>query len=201
MPSETTDVAAWLRAQPSLSGNAPAWDIGDLPAAPEDLFVAWLTQAIDDGVAEPLAATLATVGSDGVPDARTLILKDVDARGWAFAGPRASRKAAQLAAHPAGALNFWWQPLVRAVRVRGHVEEASPDESAADLASRPAPARAGLGPDRWVLWRLIPERVEFWQGAPDRRHTRIVYERRDGEWTRAAIAGVPVIEEEQPRND
>lgn len=200
MPSEKSDIATWLRAQPSLRGNAPAWDIGDLPAAPEDLFVAWLSEAIDDGVAEAHAATLATIGADGLPDARTLILKGVDARGWAFAGPRASRKAAQLAAHPAGALNFWWQPVVRAVRVRGHVEEASPDDSAADLASRPASARAELGAEGWVLWRLIPERVEFWQGAPDRRHTRIVYERRDGEWTHAAIAGAPVIEE-QPRND
>lgn len=200
MPSETSDIAAWLRAQPSLRGNAPAGDIGDLPAAPDDLFVAWLTQAIDDGVAEAHAATLATVGADGVPDARTLILKDVDARGWAFAGPRASRKAAQLAARPAAALNFWWQPLVRAVRVRGRVEEASASESAADLAARPVSARAGLGADDWVLWRLVPERVEFWQGARDRRHTRIVYERRDGQWAHVTVAGAPVIEE-QPRND
>lgn len=197
MPLEIGDVSDWLRAQPTLGGDAPPLDsLSDLTDAPEDLFIAWLSGAIDGGVAEPHAATLATVGSDGVPDARTLILKDVDARGWAFAGPRSSRKAEQLAVHPTAALNFWWQPLVRAVRVRGRVDEASVADSAADLASRSTAARDGQTPGDWVLWRLVPERVEFWQGALDRRHTRIVYERRDGAWTHTVFGGRPAADAE-----
>lgn len=90
--------------------------------------------------------TLATVDAEGIPDARTLILKEVSARGWAFAGHRSSAKGQQLAAQPAAALNFWWQPLVRAVRVRGRVEQASADESAADLAARSPAAREGIAP-------------------------------------------------------
>lgn len=177
--------AAWLRAQPSLTGDAPPLDAGSLPGDPGELFRSWLAQALDRGVAEPLAATLATVDADGLPDARTLILKDVDERGWAFASSRSSRKGAQLAAHPVAALNFWWQPVVRAVRVRGRVVEASPEESAADLAARSAAARDGVTPGEWVLWRIVPSRVEFWQGESDRRHSRIVFEADADGWERS----------------
>jgi pyridoxamine 5'-phosphate oxidase len=177
--------ADWLRALPSPTGSAPPLDMAALPSDPVVLFASWLSQAVDLGVAEPHAAPLATVDADGFPDARTLIVKGVDDRGWAFAGPRSSMKAAQLAARPAAALDFWWQPLVRAVRVRGRVVEASPQESAADLAARSAAARNGLVPGDWMLWRLVPSRMEFWQGETDRRHSRIVYEVADGRWTRA----------------
>lgn len=155
-----------------------------LPADPHELFLSWLSEAIALEVVEPLAATLATVDADGLPDASTLILKDVDERGWAFAGPRSSRKGAQLAARSMAAMNFWWQPIVRAVRVRGRVVEASAEESAADLAARSAAAREGIAPGEWVLWRIVPSRVEFWQGENDRRHSRLVYEPSAEGWTR-----------------
>jgi pyridoxamine 5'-phosphate oxidase len=187
MPSD--DFARWLRAQPSLTGSAPALDTSDLPADPDDLFRAWITAAVDAGVPEPHAATLATVDADGLPDARTLILKDVGPRGWAFAGTRSSAKGAQLATNPVAALAFWWQPIVRAVRVRGSVEEATGEESAADLAARSAAARADVDPGDWVLWRIRPMHVEFWQGSPDRRHTRILFDRVGETWTRRGAAG------------
>lgn len=186
-----SELATWLRALPTLTGVAPPLRLADLPDDPVLLFQDWVRAAAAAGVAEPHAATLATVDADGMPDARTLILKDVDARGWAFAGARSSRKAAQLDAQPSAALNFWWQPQRRAVRVRGTVHEASAAESAADLAARSASARAGLGPGDWVLWRVVPTRVEFWQGASDRTHTRIVYRRDDGRWRLAAPAPAP----------
>lgn len=177
-----SEAASWLRAQPALTGSAPPLDAATLPPEPVTLFRDWIATASSAGVPEPHSATLATVDGDGIPDARTLILKDVDARGWAFAGPRSSRKARQLAARPAAALNFWWQPLVRAVRVRGAVQEASAAESAADLAARSAAARDGIADGAWVLWRIVPDRVEFWQGSTDRNHTRIVYERTEHGW-------------------
>lgn len=184
LPSETS---SWLRQQSSLIGDAPRWDTSELPDSPLELFRDWIGTAVATGVPEPHVATLATVGVDGIPDARALILKDVDERGWGFAGSRASRKADQLAAHPAAALSFWWQPLVRAVRVRGRAIEASAEESAADLAARSVEARAGVEPGGWVLWRLVPERIEFWQGSKDRRHTRVVYDRDDGTWVRTDV--------------
>lgn len=169
-----------LRRIPSLAGRPPALDLDDLPRDPVELFAQWLQVALDHDVPEPVAATLATVDADGVPDARTLILKSVDARGWAFAGTASSRKGRQLAACSSAALNVWWQPVVRAVRARGTVVEASPDECAADLAARSAAARADVDPADWRLWRLVPTRVEFWQGSPDRRHVRIVHTTDDG---------------------
>ncbi|WP_341957753.1 pyridoxamine 5'-phosphate oxidase family protein [Microbacterium sp. LWH13-1.2] len=179
----------WLKGRHALTGLAPDWDLGALPDEPSALFARWLREAADAGVAEPHTVTLATVDADGVPDARTLILKRIDERGWAFASTRSSRKGAQLAAVPAAALNFWWQPQVRAVRVRGRVEEATAEESAADLAARSASARADIAAGDWTLWRLIPTRVEFWQGSRDRRHTRVVYDAADEGWSRTVIGG------------
>lgn len=179
----------WLRGRHALTGIATHWDLGALPDDPNALFAAWLRAAAEDGVPEPHTVTLATVDADGLPDARTLILKRIDDRGWAFAGTRSSRKGAQLAASPAAALNFWWQPQVRAVRVRGRVVEATLEESAADLAARSPAAQAEIEDGDWVLWRIIPTRIEFWQGSRDRRHTRVVFDAVDGGWSRTIIGG------------
>ncbi|MCY1715386.1 pyridoxamine 5'-phosphate oxidase family protein [Microbacterium sp. SL62] len=175
-------MATWLRSLPSLTGAPPTPDAEPLPDQPEELFERWIRQAVDAGVAEAHGATLSTVDAHGAPDARTLILKDLGPDGWAFAGPRASAKAAQLAAHPAAALTFWWPAVLRSVRVRGRVVEASAEESVADLAARSAAARDGIGPGEWVLWRLVADRVEFWQGSPDRKHLRTIYRRTDDGW-------------------
>lgn len=186
--------AARLRAIPSLTGTAPELDLTDLPPDPIDLFTRWLERALAEDVPEPHAMTLATVDADGMPDARTLILKGLDERGWAFAGPAASSKAEQLAARPAAALGFWWQPLVRAVRVRGRVAAGTPEERAADLAARSAAARDGMTVEDWRLWRVVAHHIEFWQGATDRRHVRITYRRVGDGWSLGATRGGEPIE-------
>ncbi|MDF2561124.1 MAG: putative pyridoxamine 5-phosphate oxidase [Microbacterium sp.] len=191
---ETDNFAHWLRAQPSLVGSAPPFDPTALPSDPNELFRTWLVEAAGAGVPEPHAATLSTVDLTGKPDARTLILKDVGSRGWAVAGLRSSAKGAQLTANPVAALNFWWQPIVRAVRVRGSVREATREESATDLAARSMSARSGVEPGDWVLWRVEPVYMEFWQGAPDRRHTRVVYDRAGGTWKQSQIGGEGAID-------
>jgi len=180
----TDETRTLLRALPSLAGAPPALDLDALPETPTDLFLAWLDEAIRAGVPEPHAMTLATVSDDG-PDGRVLLLKDVDARGWAFASERSSAKGDQLAARPAAALTFWWQPLVRSVRVKGPVVEAPVGESLADLRARPLEAQQRTSPEDWTLWRVAATHVEFWQGSPDRRHVRVHYERpagADGPW-------------------
>ncbi|GAB3148631.1 pyridoxal 5'-phosphate synthase [Microbacterium neimengense] len=178
----SSSFAPWLRAQPSLAGSAPALDTANLPDEPHVLFERWLRGAAAAGVAEPHVARLSTVDADGLPDARALILKDVGPRGWAVAGPRSSSKAEHLAARPVAALSFWWQPIVRAVRLRGGMQLATAAEVAADFEARPESARVGLTSADWMLWRLAPTHVEFWQGSPDRRHTRIMYERQGESW-------------------
>lgn len=182
-----SETARWFRSFGTLRGTAPTFDLGHLPDHPTELFLDWLREAERAAVPEPLAATLATVGADGLPDARTLLIKDMTASGWAFAGPRSSAKASQLAANPVAALNFWWQPLLRAVRVRGSVVEASRSEIEAEIAARQTPTAS----DDWMLWWIRPVRVEFWQGAVSRNHTRLVYESVAGHWTHRVISGEP----------
>ena len=184
----TSETAAKLRAIPSLTGMAPEVDLERLPTDPTSLFYEWLDAAVHARVPEPAAATLSTVDDRGLPDARTLIVKDVDSSGWAFAGTASSSKGQQLAAHPVAALAIWWQPLVRAIRLRGPVSEASPEDCEADLAARSEAARAAVAPGDWRLWRIQPTRVEFWQGATDRRHVRIVYTL-DGGWNLNVTGG------------
>ncbi|MGB3376942.1 MAG: pyridoxamine 5'-phosphate oxidase family protein [Microbacterium sp.] len=180
----TAETRSLLRTLPSLSGQAPSLDLEALPDDPFALFGEWFDIARQADVPEPHAMTLATVDLDGVPDARVLVLKDVDERGWAFASTRSSTKGAQLHARPHAALTFWWQPIVRSVRVRGRVLEAPRAESLADLRARSAAAQDGVDADDWRLWRVVPDRVEFWQGSADRRHVRIVFVRQEDEWRR-----------------
>jgi pyridoxamine 5'-phosphate oxidase len=188
-PRMTDDLRARLRSIPSLTGSPPPLSLAALHVDPVAQFIEWLEEAVFARVLEPHAMTLSTIDADGMPDARTVILKDVDTRGWAFAGRGSSRSGVQLAANPVAALTFWWQPMVRAVRARGRVVQATRAESEADLLSRSAAARADVAPEDWILWRLQPKRVEFWQGATDRRHTRIVYEPYGDGWSMNSSTG------------
>ena len=109
-------------------------DVADDPVAQ---FTAWFAEAQNAEVPEPNGMTLATATSDGRPSARVVLLKSVDARGFAFYTDYRSRKGRELEANPRAALAFWWEPLERQVRVEGRVERVSRDESAAYFGTRP----------------------------------------------------------------
>jgi pyridoxamine 5'-phosphate oxidase len=87
------------------------------------------------------AMTLATVGRDGRPSARVVLLRRLDERGLTFFTNRTSRKGEELAAIPAAAVVFHWRELGRQVRVEGPVEEISDEESDAYWQSRPRASR------------------------------------------------------------
>lgn len=131
-----------LRSLPVFAGVIGDFDLDDLPGDPAELFRRWLQDAIDDGVIEPHAMTLSTIDAAGWPDARTLILKDLDAAGWWFGTNADSAKGRQLAATPAAALNFYWPLVGRQIRVRGSVSIGSADAGAADFRARGTGARA-----------------------------------------------------------
>lgn len=177
-----SDARKTLRTIRAMTGTAPDLDITQLPPDPVMMFRRWLDQALEAGVPEPQIMTLSTVDHHGLPDARVLQLRDIDHQGWAFSSQASSPKGQQLYAHPTAALSFWWQPVARAVRVRGNVIEASRDESEADLLARSPAGREGVDPEDWTLWRVEPSRVEFWQGSPDRQHKRIIYTRDGDTW-------------------
>jgi pyridoxamine 5'-phosphate oxidase len=136
------DVRAWLRGLEVFAAPLADFDPEEAPADPVDLFVDWLRAAVAAGVPDAHAMTLSTVGEDGGPDARVLIFKNVDSTGWQFATHAGSPKGRQLSDRPRAALTFYWPLLGRQVRIRGTVQPASAEESAADLLARSVSARA-----------------------------------------------------------
>jgi pyridoxamine 5'-phosphate oxidase len=112
-------------------------------ADPLQQFGTWLEQALSAQLPEPNAMTLATVGPDGRPSTRIVLIKGCDARGIVWYTNYASRKGRELAAQPFAALQFHWVELERVVRIEGRVEKAGEDESDAYYASRPLDSRLG----------------------------------------------------------
>jgi pyridoxamine 5'-phosphate oxidase len=117
----------------------------DLPAVadPVVLFRAWLAEADAKEPNDPNAMTLATVDADGLPDARMVLLKEVDGRGFVFYTNLGSAKGRELSAHPKASLLFHWKSLRRQVRVRGEVEAVSAAEADAYFASRARASQIG----------------------------------------------------------
>jgi pyridoxamine 5'-phosphate oxidase len=111
--------------------------------SPFKQFELWFNQAVAADLLEPNAMTLATVTSEGKPDARIVLLKGFDARGFVFYTNFRSQKGQELAANPHAALVFLWGDLERQVRVVGSVEKATDIEADTYFQSRPLGSRLG----------------------------------------------------------
>lgn len=123
---------------------------------PVELFRLWFSQALEVGITEPNAMTLATVTAGGTPAARIVLLKGVDQEGFVFYTNYDSHKGEQMAANPQVALVFWWETLFRQVRIEGTVEKVSVQVSEAYFQSRPKGSQIGA----WASpqSRTIPNR-------------------------------------------
>ena len=111
--------------------------------SPLKQFSAWLHEALDKGLPEPNAMTVATVGPDGRPSTRVVLIKGYDERGIVWYTNYASRKGRELEVHAFAALQFHWVELERVVRIEGRVERVSAEESDTYFASRPLSHRIG----------------------------------------------------------
>lgn len=118
---------------------------GDFTAADEPLrlFAAWFAEAKSSEPVNPEAMTLATVNAAGRPNARMVLLKGFDDRGFVFYSNAESIKGHELAAAPKAALAFYWKSLQRQVRLRGDVEAVSNEEADAYFATRSRMAQIG----------------------------------------------------------
>jgi pyridoxamine 5'-phosphate oxidase len=124
----------------------PTWLTGgDFTEADEPvcLFAAWFAEAKRSEPINPDAMTLATVDAGGLPNARMVLLKGFDERGFVFYTNVDSIKGHELDAAPKAALTFYWKSLQRQVRVRGNVEPVSKQEADAYFASRSRMAQIG----------------------------------------------------------
>jgi pyridoxamine 5'-phosphate oxidase len=186
-----------------------------LKSEPYDLFHTWFAEAEKAEPNDPNAMALATVGADGRPTVRMVLLKDADERGFVFYTNYESRKGRQLLETHKAAIVLHWKTLGRQVRVEGDVQsvtEAEADEyfhsrhrssqigAWASQQSRPLESRFELEkrvalfaakyaigtvprPPYWSGFRIVPDRIEFWENKPFRLHDRLVYSPSGDGWT------------------
>jgi pyridoxamine 5'-phosphate oxidase len=110
---------------------------------PLELFADWYAEADKSEPNDPTAMTLATVGPDGTPSVRMVLLKGFDASGFVFYTNHESRKGLHLAAHPKAAMLFHWKSLRRQVRLEGPVEKTTPKEADDYFATRQRGSQIG----------------------------------------------------------
>ena len=188
-------------------------DISDLDADPLRQLAAWLEDARNAGEPMPEAMTIATVTADGMPAARMVILRGISPGLVFFTDATSDKGAELAANPRAAAVLHWLRPAHRQVRAAGPVEPAGEDEAREYWLTRPpatrrnaaashqsrvipdlAALRARVGdmqlsgadiprPPRWGGFRVLPDRVEFWQESPDGLHDRIRYQRTGDGWT------------------
>ena len=188
-------------------------EIDEVELNPLIQFKKWMAEAIKAEALEPNAMCLSTLGEDGFPNARIVLLKDLD-DGFVFFTNYQSRKGIELENYPKASLTFFWPEIERQVRVIGNVTKISTEQSDAYFLSRPYSSQLGAWaspqsqeisgrkildslqtevekkflespitrPPHWGGYRLLPHRVEFWQGRPSRLHDRIVYDKPGSDW-------------------
>jgi pyridoxamine 5'-phosphate oxidase len=144
----------------------------DLDADPIEQFRHWFEDAVEAGVREPNAMTLATSTKEGRPSARMVLLKGFDDRGFTFYTNYESRKGSELVDNPYAALILFWVDLERQIRIEGRVELATPVESDAYFATRSLESRLGAWashqsevlPSRAILETRVLELREQYSG-------------------------------------
>lgn len=177
-------------------------------------FDQWMQQVVTADLADPTAASLATIETDGSLWQRIVLLKSVDSGGFVFFTNYDSNKGRAIARDNRASLLFPWNELDRQVIVSGVIEKVASSESDAYFSSRPRASQLGAWasnqstpiedreallaqyeatlkrfgegeiprPPHWGGYRLVAQRVEFWQGGDKRLHDRFRYTLKDTGW-------------------
>jgi pyridoxamine 5'-phosphate oxidase len=147
----------------------------EAPAAdPLDLFRTWLGEAERSEPSHPNACSLATIGADGRPSVRIVLLRGLDPRGFSFFTNFGSRKGRDLSATPWAAMTFHWKTLSKQVRIEGAVEKVEGADADAYWGTRPrasqiaawASAQSETLPDRSTLDEAVARTTARFEGGP-----------------------------------
>lgn len=187
-------------------------NITDVDPNPIIQFINWLKDWETTDGTDFNAMVLSTVNKEGKPSARVVLLKGVEDDGFDFYTNYESRKGEEMLENPNVALTFFWQSLERQVRIEGRVQKLSAEQSSTYFHSRPRGSQIGAWaspqsheisreeleenvkrfkekfseeipcPPHWGGYKVIPEKIEFWQGRRSRLHDRILYVKEDNAW-------------------
>ncbi|MBX7182462.1 MAG: pyridoxamine 5'-phosphate oxidase [Bacteroidia bacterium] len=145
-------------------------DEEDLNPNPIRQFQSWMEQALAAELEEPYAMTLSSIGLDGFPDSRIVLLRKADENGFTFFTNYDSQKGIQIQKHPQVSINFFWAGLERQVRIKGTIRKLSEEDSDAYFSSRPRESQVGawasqqsqfLESREWLEKRVQELSIEF----------------------------------------
>lgn len=187
-----------------------------VPDGPMDLFTIWFQEAEKAGIsAEVNAMTISSLGLDGYPKSRIVLLKSFSEEGFTFFTNYNSEKGKAIAANPNVCLSFFWPEVERQVIIKGRAGKVDESVSTAYFDSRPEGSRLGAiispqsevipsrefldgkltedlplqRPEHWGGYLVKPVEIEFWQGRANRLHDRMRYKLTiDGTWQRDRLA-------------
>lgn len=183
----------------------------DLTSNPVQLFDAWFRLALDNKIQEPNAMVLSTVGLQGTPRSRVVLLKEYSEKGFVFYTNYQSEKGREIQNKPNVCLNFSWLTMEKQIRIEGIASKVSEAESEEYFNSRPLGNRIGAlisdqskpissrdeldkkltefpksihikRPEHWGGYIIEPNLIEFWQGRANRLHDRIEYKLINDRW-------------------
>ncbi len=183
----------------------------DLTSHPVQLFDAWFQLAIANKITEPNAMVLSTIGLNGTPRSRVMLLKGYSEEGFIFYTNYQSNKGMELENNPNVSLTFLWLENEKQIRIEGTVSKVSEKESDDYFNSRPLGSRIGAvisnqsrpvasmedlikkwnefsdssevkRPEHWGGYLVKPTLIEFWQGRANRLHDRIEYKIVNNVW-------------------
>ncbi|MEC5342994.1 pyridoxal 5'-phosphate synthase [Brenneria populi] len=178
---------------------------------PIELACAWVREAIREQVREPRAMVLTTANAQGEMSSRVMAILDFSESGILFATHSCSRKIQDIDSHPYACAHFYWKELGRQLSVSGRVVKQPHATARAIWDKRPIPlhsmstvshqseplldseslrraaealedAGALPCPDRFSVYQLVPQTVEFWAASSDRLHRRLRAEYHRNEW-------------------
>lgn len=152
----------------------------EISANPFLQFENWLSEAIEAGVTEPNAMTLATASSEGEPSARTVLLKGLKDGSFSFFTNYNSRKGQDLEANPRASLVIHWRELERQIIIRGTVSRTTREESESYFQSRPRSSRIGA----WVSQHQT-------SAVNDRSHLEELEEQLQKKWPEGSDIPLP----------